>query len=157
MSKELKKAIAKETPFASLSSILRVASEMKSSISREEFLKNHRRSASIAEIFRFNFHPKWRPALPAGDVEFKKMDESNASLMIYSQLRTLYVFSADDDIGIPNFIPVQRELKWISLLECISPEDANMLTAAKDGKLTKWFPKLTEKLGKKIFPEYMNY
>jgi hypothetical protein len=52
----------------------------------------------------------------------------------------MYVFTRKD------LTPIKRESLFISLLEGVHPEEAKVLIAMKDQKLTKLYPKITHKL-----------
>lgn len=87
--------------------------------------------------------PKDRPpfeVMPAGTDNTK---------LIYGQLRKLYLFVEGGNTNISQF---QREMKFIEMLESVTPEEAELLILMKNKNLN--IPKLNFKVLKKAFPNY---
>ena len=80
--------------------------------------------------------------LPEGEPPFKPSAEpmGMTPTNLFSELRRMYVFCRAD------LKPLKRESLFISLLEGVHPDEAKMLIAVKDQKLTKMYPKITHKL-----------
>jgi hypothetical protein len=65
-----------------------------------------------------------------------------APTTLIHEAKRLYVFTRKD------LKPLKREQLFIDLLESIEDEEAKVLLAVKDQKLTKLYPKITKKLVK---------
>lgn len=105
-------------------------------------LDKMRGNAALKYVFEYAFDPSKKFVLPEGDPPFKKdpapQGMSKGNLMM--ELRKLYIFCRKD------LTPVRRESLFIQLLENIHPDEAKLVLAIKDQKLTKLYPKITHKL-----------
>lgn len=94
-------------------------------------------------IFAHNFLPNYKFILPEGEPPFKPaaepmgMTETN----LYVECKRFHNVFCNDKLT-----PLKRESLFIGLLEGIHPEEAKILIAIKDQKLTKLYPKITWKL-----------
>lgn len=82
---------------------------------------------------------KW--LLPEGDPPFKPAAEplGMTPTNLYTELRRFYVYSRVD------LKPIRREQLFVEFLESIHPDEAKLVLAIKDQKLTSLYPKLTRK------------
>lgn len=94
-------------------------------------------------IFAHSFLPNYKFQLPEGEPPFKPaaepmgMTETN----LYVECKRFYNVFCNDKLK-----PLRREALYIGLLEGVHPEEAKVLNAVKDQKLTKLYPKITWKL-----------
>ncbi len=94
-------------------------------------------------IFAHAFLPNYKFQLPEGEPPFKPaveplgMTETN----LYVECKRFHNVFCNATIK-----PLRREALYIGLLEGIHPEEATIMNAVKDQKLTKLYPKITWKL-----------
>ena len=105
-------------------------------------IQQHKDDAALKLIFEYAFDPAKKMILPEGEPPFKPSAEpmGMTPTNLFSELRRMYVFCRAD------LKPLKRESLFISLLEGVHPDEAKMLIAVKDQKLTKMYPKITHKL-----------
>jgi hypothetical protein len=107
-----------------------------------KLIEREKSSAALKMIFEAAFIKEKKFDLPEGDPPYKEdaapigMSPTN----LYQELRRFYVFSRQD---LPQ---IRREYLFIQLLESVHPDEARLLLAIKDQKLTKLYPKITRKL-----------
>jgi hypothetical protein len=101
---------------------------------KEEFL--------LKVVFAHSFLSNYKMDLPEGEPPFKPAAEpmGMTPTNLFSEARRMYVFTRKD------LTAIKRESLFISLLEGIHPDEAKVLIAMKDQKLTKLYPKITHKL-----------
>lgn len=99
------------------------------------------RFPALRIIFEHAFIPEKKWLLPDGEPPYKNADEplGMTPTNLYTELRRFYVFCRAD------LKQLQREQMFVGLLEGIHADEAKMLIAVKDQKLTKLYPKLTKK------------
>jgi hypothetical protein len=105
-------------------------------------IQQYKDDAALKLIFEYAFDPAKKMILPEGEPPFKPSAEpmGMTPTNLFSELRRMYVFCRAD------LKPLKRESLFISLLEGVHPDEAKMLIAVKDQKLTKMYPKITHKL-----------
>lgn len=105
-------------------------------------IQQYKDDAALKLIFEYAFDPAKKMILPEGEPPFKPSAEpmGMTPTNLFSELRRMYVFCRAD------LKPLKRESLFISLLEGVHPDEAKMLIAVKDQKLTKLYPKITHKL-----------
>lgn len=105
-------------------------------------IEKYKDDAALKFIFEYAFDPSKKFDLPAGDPPYKEdpapLGMSPANLRM--ETKKFYVFQRKD---VSN---LRREQLFIGLLENVHPEEAKLLLAIKDQKLTKLYPKITRKL-----------
>ena len=106
-------------------------------------IKNYKDNFLLKVIFAHSFLPDYKFQLPEGEPPFKPavepmgMTETN----LYVECKRFHnVFCK------PELKALRREALYIGLLEGIHPEEAKVMIAVKDQKLTKLYPKITWKL-----------
>ena len=102
----------------------------------------YKADAALRLIFEYAFIPEKKFILPEGDPPYKPAAEplGMTPTNLFSELRRLYVFCRAD------LKPLKRESLFVSFLEGVHPDEAKLLLAVKDQKLTKLYPKVTRKL-----------
>lgn len=105
-------------------------------------IENYKQEFLLKVIFAHAFLPNYKMNLPEGEPPFKPAAEpmGMTPTNMFSEARRMYVFTRDD------LSAIKRESLFISLLEGVHPEEAKILIAVKDQKLTKLYPKITHKL-----------
>lgn len=105
-------------------------------------IEKYKDSAALKLIFEYSFDPDKKFFLPEGDPPYKEdsapMGMSPGNL--YQELKRFYVFCRKD------LSAIRRESLFVQLLEGIHPEEAKLVLAIKDQKLSKLYPKITHKL-----------
>lgn len=102
-------------------------------------IRKYSGDAALKIIFEYAFDPTKKFILPDGDPPYKESAEplGMSPTNLFNELRRLYIFCRED------LTPLKRESLFISLLEGVHPNEAKLLLAIKDQKLTKMYPKIT--------------
>lgn len=91
---------------------------------------------------------KW--ALPEGRPPFKKLDKTfDAQGSLYKEMRKMYLFLEG---GNANLKPARREVLFISMLEEVDPDDAELLLQCKDRSIKG----LSKDVVQEAFPSFLN-
>lgn len=105
-------------------------------------IEQHKNDMALKILFEYAFIPENKMDLPAGDPPFKPdaapIGMSPANLRM--EMKKLYVFKRED------LKPIKKEQLFIDLLENVHPEEAKLLIAVKDQKLSKLYKKVTRKV-----------
>ena len=70
--------------------------------------------------------------------------------MTRPNMKKMYLFYEG---GADDLKQTKREMLYVALLETINPKEAEILDHMKDHKLTELYPKLTQEVCHKAFPE----
>lgn len=105
-------------------------------------LDKYKDDAALKIIFDYAFDPVKKFQLPEGEPPFNPAVEplGMTPTNMFNEVRRFYVFCRTD------LKPIKRESLFISFLEGIHPDEAKLMLAIKDQKLTKLYPKITRKL-----------
>lgn len=106
-------------------------------------ITNYKDEFLLKVIFAHSFLPNYKFNLPEGEPPFKPAPEpmGMTETNLYVECKRFHnIFCSS------NLKPFKREALFIGLLEGIHPEEAKVLIAVKDQKLTKLYPKITWKL-----------
>lgn len=105
-------------------------------------IENYKQEFLLKVIFAHSFLQDYKMNLPEGEPPFKPAVEpmGMTPTNMFNEARRMYVFTRAD------LTAVKRESLFISLLEGVHPDEAKVLIAVKDQKLTKLYPKITHKL-----------
>jgi hypothetical protein len=125
--------------------ILDKLSEVRSRRDRVEVLINGN-SFALRTVLKLNFDDSIVLDLPKGSPPFTPRS-SELVHTIDSAIGGLSLCVKENNSSI-----AKKELRYIKILETISPDDAKILNAAKDGKLKNLFPALTLSLVTQAFP-----
>jgi len=115
-------------------------------------IEQHKNDMALKMLFEYAFIPENKFDLPTGEPPFKPdaapMGMSPANLRM--EMKKLYVFKRED------LKPIKREQLFIDLLENVHPDEAKLLLAVKDQKLTKLYKKVTRKVveGAGLIPQW---
>jgi hypothetical protein len=105
-------------------------------------IESYKTEFLLKVVFAHAFLPNYKMKLPEGDPPFKPAAEpmGMTPTNLFSEARRFYVFCRED------LTPMKREGLFISMLEGVHPDEAKVLIAMKEQKLTKMYPKITWKL-----------
>lgn len=105
-------------------------------------INNYKDDQALRFIFEYAFDEDKKLDLPDGEPPFKPdaapIGMSPANLRM--EAKKLYVYNRKD------LKPIRKEQLFIGLLEAVHPDEAKLLIAVKDQKLTKLYPKINRKL-----------
>lgn len=138
-----------------ISSLLKTASEFKTIEQRASFLKQNE-SFALKTILQYNFDTRLVSLLPLGAPPFKRTEGQEAKAYhgaFFTEARKLGTFVQKNPPD--NLSRARREMLFIQLLESLPGEDADVLIAAKDRKLTTLYKGITEKVVRQAFPEIL--
>jgi hypothetical protein len=105
-------------------------------------IENYKTDFLFKVICAHNFLEDYKMDLPEGEPPFKPASEplGMTPTNLFTDAKRFYVFCRKD------LQPLKRESLFISMLEGVHPDEAKILIAIKDQKLTKLYPKITHKL-----------
>ena len=128
--------------------------EIKSFHDRVEYLKTHSNYA-IKSIIQANFASYIEFDLPVGAVPFVKdgTPPENSMARIERAVKVLGRLIKSNGHESTLMERASKENRFIQLIESINENDAEIIVAMKDKNLTKLFPKVTEALAKKAYPD----
>ena len=86
----------------------------------------------LRTLLRMAVDPNTPWLLPEGPVPYKPCEHENQENMLYKEARLLYLFLAP---GNPRISESKRQVKFIQLLECLDPKDAQFLVDVRNHKL----------------------
>ena len=105
-------------------------------------IEQYKTDMALKILFEYAFIPENKMDLPPGEPPYKPdaapIGMSPANLRM--EMKKLYVFKRQD------LKPIKREQLFIDLLENVHPEEAKVLLAVKDQKLSKLYKKVTRKV-----------
>lgn len=108
----------------------------------------------IKDILRYTYSSSITFLLPEGRPPYTAMpDGQDNTKLLYGQLRKFYLFTAVDGVPQSNISSLQRELKFIEVLESVTPQEAEIVMQMKERKIKA--KGLTQKLIREIFPELL--
>lgn len=111
----------------------------------EQYLVDPVYKTIITPFLEYAFDPNKKWILPEGNPPFKPAAEpmGMTPTNLYGEVRRFYVFNRED------LTPLKRESLFISLLEGVHPDEAEILIAVKDQKFHRLYKKITRKLVEK--------
>lgn len=105
-------------------------------------IEQYKTDMALKILLEYAFIPENKMDLPPGEPPYKPdaapIGMSPANLRM--EMKKLYVFKRQD------LKPIKREQLFIDLLENVHPEEAKLLLAVKDQKLSKLYKKITRKV-----------
>jgi len=103
-------------------------------------LDQYAKNAAIRLVLEHAFLPEKKFNLPEGDPPYKESPHpiGMSETTLVHEARRLYVFCRKD------LKPIKRESLFIELLENIDKQDAKILLAIKEQKLSKLYKKITK-------------
>lgn len=116
-------------------------------------LKQHKRkidqlkeaySLPLRTILQGSFNQKINMKMPDGTPPYTPNKEAELSDKPYGKLKRVMNFSLHQ---------WERERAFINMLQSVPPQDATLLIAMKDKKLTEIFPTINKELVQEVWPE----
>ena len=116
-------------------------------------LKQHKRkidqlkeaySLPLRTILQGSFNQKINMKMPEGAPPYMPNQEAELSDKPYGKLKRVMNFSLHQ---------WERERAFINMLQSVPPQDATLLVAMKDKKLTEIFPTINKELVQEVWPE----
>jgi hypothetical protein len=99
-------------------------------------------------ILQYAFHPRIVWMLPPGRPPFTPNPYPDQESVLLQNARKLYLYVEG---GNPNLTKVKREHLFVTLLEAVAPNDAELLIAIKDKKLP--WKGITKDMVEEAFPD----
>ena len=117
---------------------------------KRDLLKQRENFATKA-ILQLNFHPSVKWYLPPGNPPYTPSTEGDiTSNSLHYEVKKLDYYTDPSPHDLPM---LRRESMFVGLLERLDPEDAKLLIAVKDKKLS--YKGLTYKLVKDTWPDLL--
>lgn len=112
--------------------------------------------AVVRGLFVLNFHPNYNMNLPEGTPPFKREADKPIGYQhttLFSEFKRFYIWM-DPNINITR---IKKESLFIEMLEGLHYTEADIICAAKDGKLESIYPSITEDLVRLAHPTLLNF
>ena len=120
---------------------------------KREVLKKRENFATKA-LLQLNFHPDAKWLLPAGPPPYEPAKAGDIqSNTLHYEIKKLDYYTDPSPHSLDELPMLRRESMFVGLLERLDPQDATMLIAIKDKKLS--YKGLTYKLVKDTWPDLL--
>ena len=128
-------------------------SKAKTREEKREVLKKRQNFATKA-LLQLNFHPAVKWLLPPGAPPYTPSTEGDmTSNSLHYEIKKLDYYTDPSPHSLDELPMLRREAMFVGLLERLDPQDAVMMIAIKDKKLS--YKGLTYKLVKDTWPELL--
>ncbi len=127
-----------------LTEIFTSIQEAKTRVERQDILKQND-SFSLRTVLQMNYDSSIKLDLPSGKPPFTVNEAPGANLDKTIKLIGYCVVGS-------SISKMKKEASFISILESVAEEDANIICKAKDRKIEKDFSRVSESLVKSVFP-----
>ena len=131
----------------SISEVLEEVSKAKTREDKREVLKKNE-SWSLRALLQQNFHPQANWLIPPGAPPYNANQNSADTSLMFEAKKLEYYTNAGNNLPM-----LKREAMFVSLLERLSSDEAEILIAIKDQKLS--YKGLTYKLVKDTWPDLL--
>ena len=131
----------------SIAEVLDQVGRAKTREDKREVLKKNE-SWSLRALLQQNFHPQASWLIPPGAPPYNANQNSADTSLLYEAKKLEYYTSRKQKIPM-----LKREAMFVSLLERLSPDEAKIIIAIKDQKLS--YKGLTYKLVKDTWPDLL--
>ena len=131
----------------SISEILELTNKIHLKQDQVDFLRRHE-SLPLKGILKFALDPSIEWLLPPGAPPFRPCEALDQEGQLYQKASKLMIFIKGG--GYDELRPAKRESLFISLLESLTPGDAELMTFVKDKMIN--FPDITPSLVQEAFP-----
>ena len=131
----------------SIAEVLEEVSKAKTREDKREVLKKNE-SWSLRALLQQNFHPQANWLIPPGAPPYNANQNSADTSLMFEAKKLEYYTNAGNNLPM-----LKREAMFVSLLERLSPDEAEILIAIKDQKLS--YKGLTYKLVKDTWPDLL--
>ena len=139
-----------------ISEILEEASKQESQVARGQYLKDNY-SVALITILKGGFDDTVQWNLPEGDPPYRKDDAPKGyePSNLYIKGKMLKHFVVGSASG-TKMTQVRREKIFMDVLESLHVDEAELVLAMKDKKLTGRYKGITEKLVRDAFPDLIS-
>ena len=131
----------------SIAEVLDEVAKAKTREDKREVLKKNE-SWSLRALLQLNFHPQASWLIPQGAPPYNANQNSADTSLLYEAKKLEYYTNAGNNIPM-----MKRESMFMNLLERLNPDEAKILIAVKDQKLS--YKGLTYKLVKDTWPDLL--
>ena len=131
----------------SIAEVLDQVGRAKTREDKREVLKKNE-SWSLRALLQQNFHPQANWLIPPGAPPYNPNQNSADTSLMFEAKKLEYFTNAGNNIPM-----LKRESMFVNLLERLSPDEAEILIAIKDQKLS--YKGLTYKLVKDTWPDLL--
>ena len=131
----------------SIAEVLEEVSKAKTREDKREVLKKNE-SWSLRALLQQNFHPQANWLIPPGAPPYNPNQNSADTSLMFEAKKLEYFTNAGNNIPM-----LKRESMFVNLLERLSPDEAEIIIAIKDQKLS--YKGLTYKLVKDTWPDLL--
>jgi hypothetical protein len=107
----------------------------------------------LQDVLRFNFHPQAKANLPEGAPPYKREQDiplGYSASNLYKEARKFYIWYQPTNLN-----KIKLETLFIQLLECIHWQEADIVIAMKDKKLSTIYKNVTEDLIREVYPQML--
>ena len=107
----------------------------------------------LQDVLRFNFHPQAKANLPEGAPPYKREQDiplGYSPSNLYKEARKFYIWYQPT-----NLHKIKIESLFIQLLESIHWQEADVIVAMKDKKLSTLYKNVTEDLVREVYPQML--
>jgi hypothetical protein len=118
---------------------------------KQILLKNN--NPVLQDILRLNFHPNAKANLPEGAPPYKREEDiplGYSTSNLYKEARKFYIWYQPTNLN-----KIKIEALFIQLLESIHWQEADIVIAMKDKKLSTKYKNLTEDLIREVYPNML--
>lgn len=136
-----------------ISEILEEASKQESQVARGQYLKDNY-SVALITVLKGGFDDTVQWNLPEGDPPYRKDDAPKGfePSNLYKKTKLFKHFVVGSATG-NTMSAIKREKLFIDVLESLHVDEANLVLAMKDKKLTGRYKGITVKLVRDAFPD----
>ena len=131
----------------SIAEVLEDVAKAKTREEKREVLKKNE-SWSLRALLQQNFHPQANWLIPPGAPPYNPNQNSADTSLMFEAKKLEYFTNAGNNIPM-----LKRESMFVNLLERLSPDEAEIIIAIKDQKLS--YKGLTYKLVKETWPDLL--
>jgi len=130
-----------------VSEIFEKISKEKDALKRQDMLAKHHTNQCLTTMLKLAFDPNLNFNLPEGDPPYKPCQFLDQQTMLYSSMRTLYLFVGEGNPKVPK---AKKEVMFINMLESLDPADAKLVLAVKAKQIP--YEGITAELVRNTFP-----
>jgi hypothetical protein len=127
--------------------------EKASSIEERKKVLLQNNNPVLQDVLRLNFHPQAKANLPEGSPPYKREEDiplGYSASNLYKEARKFYIWYQPTNLN-----KIKLETLFIQLLECIHWQEADIIIAMKDKKLSSLYKNLTEDLVREVYPSML--
>jgi hypothetical protein len=138
-------------PHQTIAEIFKEIKAAKNRKDRIELMQKQKNNQAFLSILRLQFDSRFKFALPPGKpsgLAENKIEPGMGQLGLEQYYKKLYLFLE----GTTNIKQYKRESMFLSVLEALDKEEAELLVAVKDKKLDSG---ITKKLVEEVFPNLL--